>query len=1696
MSYDIGKSIVISGSTTAITRRIKTAYKSFDINKSTNIKGGTNYYENLNTQFFDNALYPHGPSDTDASSSVPANYLFVGIEDIDLIEKQPTSSVNEKTKYHFSTIHGRDYSSSSLSYGEVLKTNIAIPANFISGNLIDGYQSQVSSEFMSGVIITNIHHDSYGPNNETPIQGPFTNAWVGGRQSRHVPINQGNDSYITRPEAWKMVFGTGSFSGSYEAAFGFIGADYPYPEGNSGEPSFPVLVHKRATYFRDEYSKRPVNIRNIITTTGSIEHGNYKKSYEIAATAGRTNNNRLLRQSVLEGTNTDATELSGVVRVLGGVTAGRIDYMLPERSGSDSIVGSRFSAPGGSRYTSRGFLNNYAEEFSPYNALPFRNREIIGDASGNGITNSSYIVSGAAGTGSLHALSRHAERFGYDSGSSTIPSPHKINRNTSYRVKSENLSQTYDNYYVSRQIPQKDTGYSWIASSLASSSVSASWENYRHADGNQFKESNILTSSILGIKTGSAPSEGYAIPLDFVGLNTIIVEGTSSTNTIGTSSIQYITSSLVSSVPTTENLFNAMLVHRNGAFGAASFKQLAYQRNDKIAQYLRNNNLIQNLDSDENIVTYTEPAIDDSNYPILVEAYIDDVSVTKNSDRYDVSFTYDNMNTTFSNIDLKRSLNLLQFKNKEMDEILNNSIVSKTIDGFDYQPYKITYKKRIFPISSNPQRKRTSFIHSYWRDEQSDRTENSKKFLGITLPTSSIWPLDSRINYSTTSASFSDAYVTSSTEGILQNMYSQATGSAFSVVGFPLYFYKQSLPTIASVRARSGLNSTTLPVPSGEIASKALFANSTKWQVSDDTGYKPFEDNYEIWLGDMHRQNKGYSVLPEYRISSKIPSLIENNFSVASLDENYIEITGASIFASTSSNDIAGAKYVEDILNNNSKIYSPPKITIKLTCETVEKFLPYNGFYPVQRTLDIVDAFSGSYMNYVSLVSGADALSTSDSEFMSHYRTMIEPLFAPGILYNTIKSGIAVDYPILTSSLTISKHLYDNTYTSESYQIGNDNFDVRLPFESILNPTKHLNGIRIIDANPHPSVHLPSTASLYGVKDENYTLMINNFFAETVNLFLKNRTPSSIRSKPVSSVKAESGKKYQAILKIFKTTKDAVKKIAPNINGETGDYPRPQFSNTTEENITMFSNPLGFGPPCGGGSHQYTLTYYTSGSKDASNGYNSPFTPPYYDGESWAIIEFSPAESKTFTIDEIVGSSSVKYIRYEFDAEGGFFDYDNDGYTEIQGSRNMNNNAMQLSASVNLFNIVDSKDFTPELNAAGGLISKKADSTKNKKSWEISSKFETPILNFNPNSTGYTVQQTNVTASDYGLANAGMWLQYGSIPASGEGIFMQIIDVPESYKRYGTYGNRGAVTSASYFYNEDEGINVSDIKSLVDLVGFSTEPVRMGEIADNRVLKEAIIAIPYTISTVTNERQFIKLDKKQVENFLNGKESSLSLTVKEQLSKLQDYVLPLHLDYINNNSVQPISMYVFEIEKQINQNDISNIWQNVAPQSLNTVENGKYTITHTLEDNELLNSLNVDNNRTINFMCFKVKQRAITKYEFSNYDDDEDNANNKEVSNKKVLKQAKNKLKFNPANEIKNNTIQNGMNKDIVGYNWPYDFFSLVESAKIDATVEFSNFNETTNQFIASGSNASEVGDTIVEQTNFTKTIKRIGISG
>ena len=287
-----------------------------------------------------------------------------------------------------------------------MKGDEIMPMNLMSGTVHSGFNKTVKSFFASDVVIANLHNDVVGKSNDIGMQGPFTNAHVGGLKYRHIDVNRYNAnksvSYVTsvagtyptasiefdvdvleakyllgtsswvqvrdadgttvratyssvydvydnqwrnmddlvrifnnklditlnkvsdsilnltqsstgssynytiqaashgfitssgfaggtnivettstrnldgpnnRPEGWGLVFKDHPSQGDNDGALGFIGADYGSP--------YPYSSFLKAEGYREEFAKRPLNIRNIKTSTASAQVGNYKHGQEI-----------------------------------------------------------------------------------------------------------------------------------------------------------------------------------------------------------------------------------------------------------------------------------------------------------------------------------------------------------------------------------------------------------------------------------------------------------------------------------------------------------------------------------------------------------------------------------------------------------------------------------------------------------------------------------------------------------------------------------------------------------------------------------------------------------------------------------------------------------------------------------------------------------------------------------------------------------------------------------------------------------------------------------------------------------------------------------------------------------------------------------------------------------------------------------------------------------------------------------------------------------------------------------------------------------------------------------------------------------------------------------------------------------------------------------------------------------------------
>jgi hypothetical protein len=148
------------------------------------------------------------------------------------------------------------------------------------------------------------------------------------------------------------------------------------------------------------------------------------------------------------------------------------------------------------------------------------------------------------------------------------------------------------------------------------------------------------------------------------------------------------------------------------------------------------------------------------------------------------------------------------------------------------------------------------------------------------------------------------------------------------------------------------------------------------------------------------------------------------------------------------------------------------------------------------------------------------------------------------------------------------------------------------------------------------------------------------------------------------------------------------------------------------------------------------------------------------------------------------------------------------------------------------------------------------------------------------------------------------------------------------------------------------------------------------------------------------------------------------------------YVIPPHLDWIRNKNIQPFVMYVAEFSTEFDKQDLSDIWQGVMPKQSYKAEIEQIDINHKFTVNEFFHSKRPQNDTK--FKVFKVKQRANINY-YKLTDDSKDD-------------------------ELFKFTFGNSQQATIpeYSYNWPYDFFSLVELVNIDASLSVDNYPQTT----------------------------------
>jgi len=878
-----------------------------------------------------------------------------------------------------------------------------------------------------------------------------------------------------------------------------------------------------------------------------------------------------------------------------------------------------------------------------------------------------------------------------------------------------------------------------------------------------------------------------------------------------------------------------------------------------------------------------------------------------------------------------------------------------------------------------------------------------------------MWHLDGRLDPNGLAQVAADG---AGTEGTLQNCYntvhsrgvvclgSSATGGMVNILASPTYSRRHTISGSNSVYSRSTFVTAS-------VTSVIPFSGDAPWDAAAQSGKTPFYDTYREYVENVRLKGKDYSIVPEYRMSDRMDDYLVNGVNPFE-DSSLFNLTGA-LSASSSTVDNFYKIYSHsdfmkyfDVVESDAEQQSGMKATdITVKCKALLKLLPYEGFYPASRTLQMATLFSSSYGSKVTLNGASTPVPAATQN--GAFRPFLTPMFSPGIVYNTIKSGIAVDFPVMTGTYPVS-----SSADSGSYFISKDYFDYRVPFEATVEPAAYLYDIDLVDMEPHPSCSINATASWSGEGDDRYKLSMNNFLAETPEFFLKNGTFTSFFSDTEENFKvAQSGSTYEMRVILRKTANQV------DVDGD-----KPQITQG-EETICMYSRPSAFGPPSSGDSE-------TGDNQGGSlNGFNAPFTPPYYDGAAIARVVFTAEETKRYSLEEILSGSYVLQNRR-------YTNWNDAGVGPQNGDR-INQNAMQVSASVNLFEST--------LGLQDLLKYEGVNLTTQESRWCIQTKFETPILNFVDASASATpITDTDICEGGEFTRPYGMWHQYGRLPESEEGIYLELKD--------------HTATTTGYL-------------SLADLVGFKKSSEKLGKVATSKTIREAVVAVPFIEKD--NSRQFFDVTVGD----------TMSDSVAKMVDSMGRYVFPPSMDFIKYpEEVKPFAMYVFEFEHELNQQDLTDIWQNLPPRigrafdaeapldSSEIVQEKQ--ITHSLVNGELLKKVDAK----LQWMIFKVKQRASVNY----WD--------KTVSTNPSLSEA------TAADATLPKAAFDGILKTTPGeynYNWPYDFFSLIELVKMDEEVTFTKnkaISTSIDRSQALGTNLTQQGvqtPTIAESVNKTQ---------
>ena len=833
------------------------------------------------------------------------------------------------------------------------------------------------------------------------------------------------------------------------------------------------------------------------------------------------------------------------------------------------------------------------------------------------------------------------------------------------------------------------------------------------------------------------------------------------------------------------------------------------------------------------------------------------------------------------------------------------------------------------------------------------------------------------------------------------------------------------------------------------------------------------------------------------------------------------------------------------------------KKKVRLKVNAIKKLLPYEGFYPQDRTVQLANLF-------VEKIS-PDILHNEKVYKDQAVQAALQHFFAPGILYNSIKAGIACDWAsytnesgiepsyfgskinILDSGVPSTKYsqrmapiwyLYPatidlttetfltsppvnvdtnlsgpygnfsdsltyDTITTNSYTPSPLAFDIdylvkdliitkapskRLPFESILEPYKYLkdgNDGTLQDAagtekiKKKPNQHFLMNPSYYKdiikynttettrtvdeansnykdynypyfevtedshSRDSRYEMAMNNFLAESTKFFIKGEQLSSFASnKPQGSgFTMDSGKVYYMDVVLSKSKEFSIVNSPGSLGGRY------------------------FGPPVRwiGGDGEV----YQDESGKISDAAFAPYTPSYFYAESRARIKFTPptSGSTTYTLDEIFELSEVMDISDKtdqyFSQEAVSMNRINPLSQEPTPPSDLSYTSspaytakMPLSASIELFG--KTKLSRQEFDADGNPTAISSANNTELDTWVIYTKFECPLFDFSDSSN----------ASDEGTLDA-LGINKKPKETLSKTIDSGTYDYTSSYtntqntERFTTDKRTGSGIWAGYGKQQDgNGVTISiresfpqgvsaTTGSLIDVCGFTPETKQVGRVADEKEITESVIMIPFLdkpiralgspATVLVDDKNFIKINKleyreQERKHNINGViytneagEEIRQTSITNMIEGMKKYNVPPLYDFETFEDQDPFVMYFFEFKHTLDREDLSNIWQGVQPKIAKKATLDSVEIDHEINPHEFFGNIG-ELPEGIRWMTFKVKRKAEKSYYKMTQDSRDDS-----------------RFKFD---------FEVGTKEPEYGYNYPYDYFTMLEMIQVEANSE------------------------------------------